>query len=219
VAADRQRLKPRICVSPLVDRQAIAAARAAIERAGFTPRGRAHVFVTPITEETLGWASFMVDRDQDRVLLISAKVGVRHEPLEELAGDGRSAAPTISQVLGYLMPQRSANVVWRFDAGTPAEPQAESLVDAISTYGRPYMTEHASLQAIAQELERSVPWEYSQRLLPGAYLLLGDPDRAREFLDRELAAQADRSDLAAVRFREVAAGYREEIERRLRRRL
>ena len=184
----------------------------AMERVGFEKKSRAATFLTPLGAEVFGWASHMVNHGQDGAVEITPKVGVRHEELHKLV-DRLSGSPrnggvaTISVVLGYLMPQNSANVVWRFDRDTPTESQANDLAAAVIEFGRPYMLAHLSLEAIIDTL-RSDTW-YGPKRIPAALVLLGRDDEAREYLASELAKRDERTDPRDVE----AAEYRLFAER------
>jgi hypothetical protein len=191
-------------------------AAAAMKRAGFEKARGEGIFTVRLDGDVLGWASHMANRSSDGTIEISPKVGVRHEALHRLVDrlSEREAGtePTISTVLGYLMPEQSANVVWRFDSQTPVDAQAANLASSIVEYGRPYMLEHASLEALIEAL-RDDPW-YGPKRISAALLLLGRTDEAREFVAAELEKLAERTDprdLAATEFRTFAERFEAEL--------
>jgi hypothetical protein len=193
-------------------REVKSAARHALAAAGYRKSGRGEVFTAPLRDGVLAWVGLMTDPADDGVLETSPKVGVRHERLHRMAdaaaGRRGGTRPTVSTLLGYLMPARTSNLVWRFDDPQLLEPQAEDMVGAIATFGGPYMEEHAGLPEVLAALRESVPWEYSQELIPAAYVCLGDPAAAEAFLDEELNKQQGRDDPAAANFREFAKRFR-----------
>jgi hypothetical protein len=199
-------------------KQVLGAARNALAGAGYSKNGPGEVFTKPVGTNILGWVGLMADPSDDGVLEISPKVGVRHEQLhrfvDRVAGRDGSIAPTVSKVLGYLMPARTANVVWRFDEPALYDAQAKDMIDAISDYGAPYMRRNIALDDLIETLRHDALWEYSQELIPAAYALNGDSDSAKTFIDAELRSLAGRDDSAADDFRTFAKRFREELETR-----
>jgi len=186
-----------------------------MEQAGFGKAGDG-IFTARLDDDGLGWASHITSSGSDGAIEISPKVGVRHEAVHRLVDrlSNRQAGtePTVSTALGYLMPERSANVIWRFDGDTPLDDQARSLASSIVTHGRPFMLEHASLDSLIVAL-RDDPW-YGPKRIPAALLLLGRADEVRGFLAAELKKIADRTDprdLAATEFRTFAERFESEL--------
>jgi hypothetical protein len=197
-------------------RDVAGAAAAAMVRAGWEKRGGG-LFGLTGDHDVVGWASHVVSRGENGAVEVSPKVGVRHESLHQFVDrlserDG-GFEPTISIVLGYLLPEKSANVVWRFDASTPLEDQAENLVQAVETYGRPFIRNHSALEDLLEDLSAD-PW-YGPKRYPAALALLGRGVEAARALDVELEKITDRTDprdVAAVEFRSFALRLRAEIE-------
>lgn len=178
------------------------------------------IFVARLDQDVLGWASQTTTR-ADGAIEVSPRVGVRHEPIhrmvDSLLGRQSHHEPTVSKSLGYLMPQQSANLVWRFDHGTDVAAQAADLAAAVGQYGRPYMLAHQTLDAIIETLKVNGPWEYSHQRIPVALLLSGRPTEAEAFVAAEIAKLAHRTDprdLAAQEFRLFAERFRAETRLR-----
>jgi hypothetical protein len=192
------------------------ATAAAMVRAGWEQRGSG-LFRLPGDHDVVGWASHLVSRGDDGAVEISPKVGVRDESLHQLVDrlserDG-GFEPTISIVLGYLLPEKSANMVWRFDGSVPIEEQAENLVQAVETYGRPFIESHSALEDLLDGLAAD-PW-YGPKRYPAALALLGRRAEAGRALEIELAKVADRTDprdVAAADLRNFALRLRAEID-------
>jgi hypothetical protein len=64
-----------------------------------------------------GWLALQVKRDKD-TFSVYPNVGVRHEELhriiDQLYGRKPGNEPTLVCMLGYLMPQATANIAWEF---------------------------------------------------------------------------------------------------------
>lgn len=195
--------KPRL-------KDVLDAIRRAMADAGFAPVDGTDIYCTRIGDSILGWVGLTTEVESDGVK-VAVKVGVRHEHIHELVDEVRgrssSGAPTVSRMLGYFMPQQTANVVWCFVRETETDDQARDLVTAIVTYGRPYMDSLAEPEALIDALHRAAPWEYSQMRIPAALALAGRDDAARAFLTEELAKLGDRTDPAAESFREFAGRF------------
>jgi hypothetical protein len=187
----------------------------ALAAAGYSRQGRAQVFTKPLHEDVLAWVGLMADRADDGVLEISPKVGVRHERLhrlvDRLAHRERSMAPTVSIILGYLMPEKTSSVVWRFDDPALYARQAQNMVDSISEFGEPYVRSNLNLETLIATLLESGVWEYARKRVPAAYVLEGDTGRPRDFLEAELEKLAGRDDPADDDFRAYAERFLAEI--------
>lgn len=197
-------------MSKLRRRDVLDAVRIAMTDVGFETVGGNDVYARPIGDQVLGWVGLTTEVEGG-VVEIAPKVGVRHERVHEIVDALRNRSsdgtPTVSTLLGYLMPQKSANVVWRFDDQDNFERQARDLVDAIETHGRPYIDANVDLETVVETLRGAVPWEYSQVRIPVALALLGRDDEARSFITDELANLGDREDPAAEAFRDFARAF------------
>ena len=206
-------------VTPVNRRQVERAINAALTEAGYTKAaGEAHIFLKSLTEDVKGWVSYLAQRAKTGEIEVTPTVGIRHERLHELIDRLEPARqpyaqPTATIILGYLMPQNSAAVVWRFDAETPTSEQAENLAEHVQRYGEPWMRERVSQEAIIEVVRAdqrgSMPVHPGR--LPAALLLAGRREDAREALDAELKKAEGRSDAAAENFRRFADRFRAEV--------
>jgi alkanesulfonate monooxygenase SsuD/methylene tetrahydromethanopterin reductase-like flavin-dependent oxidoreductase (luciferase family) len=104
-------------------------------------------------------------------------------------------------------------MVWRFDAETPIDEQAENLAEHAVHYGEAWMQERTPHEAIIEVVptdQRGSMPVHPERL-PVALWLAGRPDEAREALDAELRKAAGRTDAAAANFRRFADRFRTEV--------
>lgn len=140
---------------------------------------------------------------------INPVVGVRFQELERFVAECRSEKfhtflpPTISTPLGYLMPARAYRA-WTF---TPVRVNetASDMVDAIGTYGIPFMHSVVDLDQLRLRLEdRMGPSDQLVYRRPAAAFLANATSEALAFLDNELAANGTRTDPAAAQFRSFA---------------
>lgn len=175
-------------------------------------------FLKPLTEDVTGRVGYFIQRLETGGIDVTPTVGVRHERIHELTDRirGRSGSrtePTATIILGYLMPQASANVMWQFDGETPIDQQAGSLAEHVVRYGEPWMRERIPQDAIIETIradERGSAPVHPERLSVALWLA-GRPDDAREALDAELEKAAGRHDAAAENFRQFAERFRGEL--------
>ena len=190
--------------------QVLATVRSRLEAEGFRRVDRDEIYLLNLDDDAKGWLSLSSDMENGAVE-ISPKVGVRHERLhaavDKLLERAAGTEPSVSRLLGYLMPQQSANLVWRFESSETLDTQARDLVAAIVTTGRPFMAAHADLEQLIDSLRDAVPWEYSQMRIPVALALLGRREEAEDFVRDELAKARSRTDPAAETFREFARRF------------
>jgi hypothetical protein len=123
------------------------------------------------------------------------------------------AVPTVSRLLGYLMPQHSGTVSWEFHAsGQPEWPAlAADLADNIERYALPWMRQYLTLEAILDGLDRDGMMIYNPERRPVALMLLGRSREAGEQLDAELRALGNRTDGAAEDYRRFAQALRSRL--------
>jgi hypothetical protein len=164
--------------------------------------------------EVLGWAS-AASRKTGPVFELSPKVGVRHQiihaTVDDLLGRRPSLEPTVSILLGYLMPERTANLVWRFEEPQLLEAQAANLVGAVLEYGRPFMEAYVGLEDVLVAMEQHpefIPDEEGKKRIPVALALLGRHGEALALIDAELARLSGHEYPAATEYREFAASFR-----------
>jgi hypothetical protein len=211
-----QAKEPQPAPGALVDRRQVEQAIAtALTEAGYQRApGDSHTFVKPLADAVSGRVSYFIQRLGTGELEVSPTVSVRHERIHELIDrlQGRRGSitePTATIILGYLTPENTANLVWRFDSETPMDELARNLVEHVVRYGEPWMREHASEERIieAARADRKVLPER----LPAALWLAGRPDDARAALDAERDEIGDRTDAAAENFRRFAERFRAEV--------
>ncbi len=149
---------------------------------------------------------------------INPMIAVRHVPLERMVAelhkepfDPVGPGSLVVQI-GYLMPGKSYRP-FLFTPETDAVARAREMVDAIETYGRPFMRSYASLPALLAGMR--TPGLQNALLhperIPVAEFLLGNLDKARAELSRNVAELGERKDAAALRYRRFA----ENLGRRL----
>ncbi len=95
----------------------------AVAELGFVKRKG--LYLAPLAPGIERWLALPVKRDGD-TFSVYPNVGVRHDELHEtvdrLFGRKSGTGPTLVRMLGYLMPQNSANVAWEF-SGIATKPQ------------------------------------------------------------------------------------------------
>lgn len=168
------------------------------------------IYTLPLVGDISGWVSLGIQRDGP-ILSVSPKVGVRHEGVHALVADltsnpGWRETPTLSQYLGYLMAEQSANVVWEFGADDAGwEEQMTNLVEHVERVGRPWMKSFDSLDKILGGLGTYAMPPNLPLLRPACLLLLEGADEARSAIAGELEAVSARTDPAAGDYRRFAA--------------
>jgi hypothetical protein len=182
----------------------------ALSDRGFEHR-RKGVFHRYVSDSVLDWVG-LIESVFDGELLIFPKIGVRHIDLErrvDILTDVRmSVYPTISDFLGYWMPNKTANYRWVFrgDAEECFE-VGHDLARSISEFGGEFFERYHSLDAVAEQLRREVPWEYSRLRIPVALELLGRTADAKSFVQNELRGLEGHEDPASAEFREFSARW------------
>jgi hypothetical protein len=185
----------------------------ALARSGF--HGRNGIYEKPLSDGVAGWLSLSLSLDRDQRLLDAMpKVGVRHDGAHHFISTitGQSwQAPSVSVMLGYLMPQGSANVVWQFHERAPdAWPaQADDLRSHIIRYGEPWMTRLSSPSVCLDSLAQHS--SYAEYLRPALLAELDRPTEALRALDIALEELRDRDDDAAREYRTFAAAAQERL--------
>lgn len=192
-------------------REIDSAIAAALTDAGYRRREGAF-FLKPLGGDVNAWVSYFSQRVGTNIE-ISPKVGVRHERVHELIDRLKSRKPsnepTASILLGYLLPQNDPALVWRFDGEASTDELARNLVEHLVRYGEPWMRQHASEERIIEDAraDRKV----NPERLPAAFFLAGRPDEASAALASLLDEMGDRTDEAALRFRQFAERFRSEL--------
>jgi hypothetical protein len=152
-----------------------------------------------------GWGPGVLDinpvvgvRNQRVERLVAEIVG---EPFDEVNGfTGRN--------VGYLSPRKK---FWPFlfQEGDVFEDTVDQLVDAVRTYGLPFITSNIPLSSILETIRRLGQPEAKVYRIPVALHLLGKCSEADAFVDEDLTKLGPRSDLAAESYRAFAPRFRE----------
>jgi hypothetical protein len=162
------------------------------------------LYFAPLVPGVRAWLALPVIRDGD-CLDVHPNVGVRHDELhaliDRLKGRKTGTEPTLARMLGYLMPQNTANVTWEFALSDDAtwHAQAENLAEHIDLYGRPWMSQYLTLESVVEDL---APYNTDRRA--AGLMMLGRVEQARADVDAELAALGGRHDAASDAYRELA---------------
>jgi hypothetical protein len=186
----------------------------AVAELGFVKRRG--LYLAPLAPGIERWLALPVKRDGD-AFRVYPNVGVRHDELHEtvdrLHERKPGNEPTLVRMLGYLMPQNSANVAWEFRGhGDPDwQARARNIAKHIERHAWPWLEQYVTLQAIFDGLDRDGMGTYAPERRPVALMLLGRPEGAAAQLQAELAALGDRTDPAAENFRRFAARLRAEL--------
>ncbi|MGH3932603.1 MAG: hypothetical protein ACRDTF_21815 [Pseudonocardiaceae bacterium] len=180
------------------------------------------IFTAEIADEVLGWLGLnRASRHRPAgEVEINPVVGVRHQGVERIVAECRGERfhayqpPTVSTPLGYLLPENSYQA-WVFGSDQSTEGVAQEMVRTIEQYGVSFMRSAAALPELCRRLDEGMGFEHQVMYRrPVAWLLVGDPQRARNILDKALAELADRSDVAAEEFRRFGASLQSRLERR-----
>lgn len=175
-------------------------------------RRKGDVFTRELVSGVLGWVGLnRAVRKKEGILEINPVIGVRHQELEALVARLLDedfhpyVPPTISIALGYLTAERRFRS-WLFDDKSNQRAVAQSLVATITEFGDPFMRAHSTLGDIARAMESDtgVPSDIAYRL-PVAYVLMGEPAKAKEYLDDKCAELGTAENPYAVRYRTFAS--------------
>jgi hypothetical protein len=179
------------------------------------------IFTVELADDILGQVGLPTATQYTRKgeIKVNPVVGLRHQLIERVVARlcGEKFHPyipaTISTPLGYLMPQDSYLASdWLFGPDEDFTAAADQMVDAIRTYGMPFLYENATLDKLTKRIgsERRERSPESYRL-PVAYLLTGKYAQAAEALTRDLRSLGDRRDPAATRYRQFAEQFRTQL--------
>jgi hypothetical protein len=151
----------------------------------------------------------------DDLVGINPIIGVIAEDVEAVVrrygGSSRSGStPTIGVSLGYLMPKKKY-LEWYFGPLPDYEMEVEvqKLIGAIRGFGMPFVESMASLPLIVRDLEtlRFTYKESAVYRLPAAYLVMGNFDRARQYVKQQMTALGERTDQAANEYRRFGEAF------------
>lgn len=181
-----------------------------LARIGFKKRA-GDVFTIDLAPGVLGWLGLnrATKHRASAEVELNPVVGVRFQEVERLVAECRGEKfhayqpPTISSPLGYLMPQKKY-MAWVLAGGRSEEVEAD-MINAIATYGVPFMRSVVDLHELRRRLrDRSGVEHQLIYRRPAAAAVAGDAEQARASLDEALAAIGARTDLAAMDFRRFA---------------
>lgn len=191
-----------------------AAAGEGLAAAGFRKRA-GQIYTLDLGDDALGWLGLNSATQHLAVGVVEVNpvVGVRHQGVERMVAELMGVKfdayrpPTVSSPIGYLMPGRRYRA-WRVDTAAPGEP-ARELVEAVLTYGVPFMRSAADLRTLCRLLDEGMGFDHQLVFRrPVAWLLAGDRARAEAALERALADLGERRDPAAEQVRRFAAAAR-----------
>lgn len=181
---------------------------------GFRKRS-GQIFTLDLGEGVLGWLGLnRTARRPSGEVGLNPVVGVRYQGIERVVSRLRAEAfhsyqpPTVSSPLGYLMPEgRFAS--WIVGGAGSGEAEAD-LVGSVTRFAVPFMSDAKGLHRIGELLDGGVgiahQLVYRQ---PVARTLLGDRAGADEIVDAALSDLGDRTDAAAVEYRDFAVRFSE----------
>jgi len=176
-------------------------------------RKRKHAFSLSVSEDVVGFLGLnqATGGRGPGVLEINPVVGVRNQRVErlvaELVGepfDDLIPASAAANV-GYLSPY-SKYLPFIFTDGFPIDGPADQLVEAVRTYGLPFIHFNVPLHALVETMQstRFAIQVVAVYRIPVALHLLGRNGEADSFVNNELVKLGPRTDPAAERFRTFA---------------
>jgi hypothetical protein len=179
---------------------------------------RGEGFYRELGKDTDGYVGLnLATRLPNNSIGISPIVGVSYAPIEDRIQKLCTTSPflndaTLTTAVGYLTPEKRF-LQWVFDPalGDTMGSEIAKIARSIEQYGLPFMQEHTSLESIITELEatRYTVNDLRRYRLPVAYLLAGKRDEALKLLGQELEAMNERTDPAALQYRDFAQAVRE----------
>ena len=193
-----------------------AAVRVQLTAAGMRKRS-GQIYTFEVSKEALGLVGLSrVFRRTERVLSVNPTIGIRYQPLEKLLAEACGEKlhsyfpPTISQQIGYLMPQ-AEYVTWDFTFDSDIEKGVEEMVRAIKDCGFSFMKKYADFEALQGAiLNREYGFnDVLDYRIPIVYLMQGSQEQAASFVDGRVKQMASRDDEAAEAYRGFAAGLKQ----------
>jgi hypothetical protein len=189
----------------------LAILREPLESMGFRKRS-GRIFTVELHPDVLGWLGLnTASRHQaPGALEVNPVVGVRHQVVEHLVAELRRETfhpfqpPTVCTPLGYAMPAGRYQA-WVLTQGPDAAARA-SLIDAVTSYGLPFMSGLAAIESLCAAAEQGVGFNLEYRL-PVIRLLLGRTRDAQAGLDDDLSRLGVREDRAAEQLRSFAGAF------------
>ncbi len=176
------------------------------------------IFTLPIHSDVNGWLGLnrATKHYEAGEVELNPVVGVRFEAVERIVNECRNGAPsqyltaTVGGPIGLLMPEHRYRA-WVLNPDN-AKSEAPEIVDAILTFGIPFMKSISSLRELRHALDEH---RSSDQVLlfrrPVAAFLDGDRVKACELIDAEIDALGARTDPAAEELRKFATVFRKRV--------
>lgn len=191
----------------------------ALSALGFKKRAGG-ILTIEIGEGVLGWVGLNVSSTAAKigVLPVNPVIGVRHQAVEQTVAELRGmkahpyAPPTYARPLSALADNISANsFILHDDEGD--EQTVAGLVEAVETYGLPFMHQYADHQQLATALLDRAAHEDGARERHAVLLFLDDDTAGatRAILEAS-EALSTRSDRAAKDLLDSLAGLSDRLE-------
>lgn len=185
-----------------------------MEVLGFERRQAAGVFTMELADGVLAWLG--LNRASKRLggdaVEFNPVIGVRHQEVERIVAELRGekfhqfVPPTVSQSIGYVMPERRY-VAWLFERASIPD-RASDLVSAVEVHALPVLRPLVELAAALRAVDER--WGFAHQLVyrrPVIRCLLGDEAGAIGALDSAVVELGDRSDAAAVELRSFGSAF------------
>lgn len=156
---------------------------------GFTKR-IAGLYTVQLAADVLGWIGLNQATKVHGLLEVNVIVAVRHQAIEKLLAEMKNveyhsyAPPTVGTHIGYVMPEKKYHP-WFYSAQDDIPSLVGDMVQAIVTYGLPFMHSLLELPKVTEALI-SNRYDYIQHnayRIPVALTLLGRYGEAKDYLD------------------------------------
>lgn len=180
----------------MADNPLMVPVRQVLDGRGFRKKGPYGIYRKELSPGVYAWVG-MNARSDPGTLTLSPTVGVRHEEVERWVSVLRdrnpkdSTAPTVSTGLMNLLPEGRTWPHWVL-----ARDEDEHNAQTWETFGRdiddcamPWMLERDTGERLVEPLRRNEGWDTSRLALPVLLWILGDPDGAREAVERGRSAK------------------------------
>lgn len=172
------------------------------------------VYTLDLSSGFLGWLGLNEATDrEDGSFRINPVVGVLSDEIERLVVElsaqeaNEYYPPTISRNIGYVMPQHSyySQV---FGVEDHVEHDVMELASAVRVFGLPFMNSNSTVEALCESMERRLGLlDHISYALPVGYMLLGKPERAREWIAHRLEVLEQTPSPATDRYRDFAQRF------------
>jgi len=196
------------------------AVRQELEALGFQRRAE-DIFTCELSPRAHGWLGVGAIRMRSLLrarVSIDPVIGVRHHPTERLLAElleeqlHHYGPPTLSAPLGHVMPGHEQRP-WLFMEGHDPAERARRMAWGVRSFGQPFMRSHTELDALASTLATpgfGFPFQ-NQLRLPVMYHLLGQNDRAEQYVAERIERLGKRRDPDAKYYRRFAGALREHM--------